>query len=117
MHLKWMKCRAAVWCMLKEIDLDHEHFRDLGGVYVIWHGGENPAVVYVGQGIVADRLREQRTDPRIQQFAKQRLYVSWCAVPPQSRDGVEVYWACQWNPRVSDNRPETTPIAVNSPWD
>lgn len=48
MHLKWMKCRAAVWCMLKEIDLDHEHFRDLGGVYVIWHGGENPAVVYVG---------------------------------------------------------------------
>lgn len=117
MRLKWMKCRAAVWCTLNEIDLDHEHFRDLSGVYVIWHAGENPAVVYVGQGIVAERLREHRNDPRVQQFAKNRLYVSWSEVPPQSRDGVEAYLAYQWNPRVGCRRPATTPIAVNSPWD
>ena len=117
MDLKWMKCRAGLPCLLHEIDLDHEHFRGLGGVYVIWHGGDNPAVVYVGQGIVADRLREHRKDPRIQQFAKKRLYVSWTGVPSESRDGVEVYLAYQWNPRVASNRPTTRGIAVNSPWE
>ena len=117
MHLKWMKCQGGDWCTLNAVDLDHEHFHDLHGVYIIWHGGANPAVVHVGQGNVSARLRAHRSDPKIQQFAKHDLYVAWSRVPSDSRDGVEAYLAHKWNPRVGRDYPAAPPIKVNAPWD
>lgn len=117
MRLKWMKCRGGDWCTLDDVDLDHEHFRGLSGVYVIWHGGANPAVVYVGQGNVSARLRAHRSDPKIRRFAKHRLYVTWSSVPLVSCDGVEAYLARRWNPRIGKKHPMTPLIEVNAPWD
>lgn len=117
MRLKWMKCLGGDWCTLEDVDLDHEHFHDLYGVYIIWHGGANPAVVYVGQGNVSARLRAHRSDSAIQQFAEHDLYVTWSSVPPVSCDGVEAYLAYKWNPRIGRRYPATTPVAVNAPWD
>lgn len=117
MRLKWMKCRAGDWCTLNHVDLDNEHFHDLHGVYIIWHGGANPAVVYVGQGYISARLRAHRSDPSIQRFAKHGLYVSWSPVHPDTRDGVEAYLAYKWNPRIGRQYPSTTPVEVNAPWD
>lgn len=39
------------------VDLSHPHFHDLEGVYIIWRAyGIIPQAVYVGQGVVKNRL-------------------------------------------------------------
>ena len=116
MNLHWMKCVGDVWCKLNAVNLDHQHFDGVEGVYVIWHGGDQASVVYVGQGVIRDRLREHRSDARIQQFADLDLYVTWSNVESAQRDGVEAYLAQHWNPKVGERHPPTSPITVNSPW-
>lgn len=116
MVLSWVKCVGDVWCKLDAVNLDHEHFDGMQGVYVIWHGGREPRVVYVGQGEIRERLMSHRTDSRIQQYANLDLYVTWARVQPTQRDGVEVYLARHWAPRVGERHPDARPIEANSPW-
>ena len=100
MQLNWTKCQGDVWCKLNFVDLEHQHFVNRQGIYVIWHGGANPAVVYVGQGNIKDRLTAHRRDSQVQQYASLDLYATWATVPPEYRDGVEVFLATAWTPKV-----------------
>ena len=56
MQLKWNKCTNDKWCPLNTVNLEDEHFDDMEGVYIIWHGGQSPKTVRVGQGIVRERF-------------------------------------------------------------
>ena len=78
-QLNWIKCTNDVWCTLANVNLSHEYFQGLEGVYVIWHGGDGHShnVVKVGQGVIADRLSSHRNDPEIQAYARNALYVTW----------------------------------------
>ena len=116
MQLDWTKCQGEVWCKLNSVNLEHEHFNNRSGVYIIWHGGNTPAVVYIGKGLIKDRLAAHRHNPSIQQFNNLGLYVTWAIVDVQYRDGVEQYLANKWNPKVGERHPDTAPIEVNSPW-
>lgn len=112
----WVKCVGDVWCKLSAVNLDHAHFDGMEGVYVIWHGGQQPRVVYIGQGVIRDRLQSHRTDPRIQHYADLDLYVTWAQVGVSERDGMEAYLADHWRPKVGDAHPDARPIETNSPW-
>ena len=116
MYLNWTKCRGEVWCKLNNVNLDHAHFNYCHGVYLIWHGGRNPAVVYVGQGDIKARIQDHRSDQEIQRFEPHGLYVTWADVPDSSRDGVESFLAKRWTPKVGTDHPSAVPIEVNSPW-
>lgn len=117
MQLNWTKCQSDVWCKLNSVNLNHEHFNNREGVYIIWHGGTEPAVVYVGQGNIKDRLAKHRSDPEIQSYTSLGLYVTWAIVMEQHRDGVEAYLANNWSPKVGSTHPPAQHIVVNSPWD
>ena len=114
-QLNWSKCQGEVWCKLNFVNLDHQHFNGVEGVYIIWHGGKNPHVVYVGQGKIRDRLRAHRNDAEIQSYAPSGLFVTWASVSVQFRDGVERYLANFWGPKVGSH-PNVPPIEANSPW-
>jgi len=116
MPLIWNRCQGEVWCKLNSVNLDHPHFDNMEGVYVIWHGGQNPHTVYVGQGVIRDRLRQHRLDPRIQEFEPLGLFVTWARVTPDQRDGVEAFFAQRLNPRVGEQHPNVYPIEENLPW-
>ena len=115
MVLNWMKCVGDVWCKLNAVNIGHRHFDEMEGVYMIWHGGDSPHVVYVGQGMIRDRIKSHRGDQRIQRYADLDLYVTWARVDPGKRDGVEVYLARRWKPKVGEH-PNARPIEANSPW-
>src|SRR5687767_1392268 len=89
--LKWTKCQGGVWCKLATVNLNHEHFENMHGAYIIWHGGTTAATVYVGQGFVRDRLLAHRSEQRIQQYAGLGLYVTWASVPQDHRLGAVRY--------------------------
>ncbi len=58
--LTWNHCKGDVWCGPFGVNLTHSHFDGLEGVYIIWHGGQNPTTVRVGQGIIRDRLDQHK---------------------------------------------------------
>ena len=117
MNLKWRNCIGSVWCRLNQVDLNHEHFNDMEGVYIIWHGGETPWVVYVGQGEIRQRLKDHREDPRVQKYEYKGLYVTWARVEKSYRNGVEAYLSRHWKPLEGSRHPDVNPIVVNSPWE
>ena len=115
--LSWNKCEGSAWCPFLTVNLRHPHFQNLEGVYIIWHGGQNPATVYVGQGNIADRLAQHRLDPRILQYSSLGLFVTWASVPAGPlRDGIERYLADKLEPKVGVGYPNVVPIAVALPW-
>ena len=117
MPLSWIQCQGDVWCKLNLVNLQHEHFNNRGGVYVIWHGGENPATVYVGQtGDLRVRFRAHRNDELIQRYAGLGLYVTWASVVPEFLNGVERYLGDRLRPKVETNLPDVPPVEVQLPW-
>ncbi|MGB6377718.1 MAG: hypothetical protein WBG24_13445 [Syntrophobacteria bacterium] len=69
--LEWNKCKAGTWCIIAELDLDHEHFDDMEGVYVIWYGEESAVTLRVGQGYIKDCLAKELSD-------KEGVCFYWC---------------------------------------
>lgn len=116
MNISWNKCQGEVWCPFLTVNLDHPHFHSLEGVYIIWHGGQTPWTVYVGQGEIAARLKAHRQNQSILQYSPHGLFVTWSGVDRLSRDGVERYLIDNLSPRVVERAPTATPIPVNLPW-
>ncbi len=116
MTVAWLKCVGDAWCELNNLNLSHSHFNNLEGVYIIWHGGQNPATVYVGQGNIRDRLSEHRGNANIQAFGSLGLFVTWAEIPVASRGGVEKFLAEYLRQKVGTVHPLALPIPVNLPW-
>jgi hypothetical protein len=117
--LEWNKCKVGTWCTLSELDLDHEHFDDMEGVYVIWYGEESPVALRVGCGYVRNCLANERNDKEVWVYRQQHeLYVTWGKVGPKFRDGVAKYVASALQPELESSSPDVEPIEVNipSPW-
>ncbi len=84
------------------------------GVYVIWN---KKHYIYVGQGIIAIRLREHRNDPAIRK--RQRggyLSVTWAIVSSaHDRNGIERFLVDRLHPVEGGNHSDVVPISVNVP--
>lgn len=116
MQVEWQKCAGNVWGPLLTVDTSHSHFDNMEGLYIIWHSGQNPHVVRVGQGVIRDRILAHRGDPQIFRYCDQGLFITWARVGTQFRDGVERYLAELLSPLVGDRYPSVPSIAVNLPW-
>lgn len=115
MFLNWIKSSNNEWHDLYSVNLANQHFDNMEGVYVIWHRGNSPNVVRVGQGIIRDRLSQHRDDPQIRIYLPLGLLVTWASVPNKDRDGVEAYLAQQLRPAVGERFPSAIPTVVNLP--
>jgi hypothetical protein len=112
MTVNWGKCNPnSSWCGLKNLNIDHEVFNDLNGVYIIW---SVKVVIRIGSGIIRNRLKEHRESPEITAFPN--LFVTWANVNGNQMEGVEKYLSDRLNPKVGERFPDRTPIEVNLPW-
>ena len=116
MNIHWNKCDGDIWCELYGVNLNHNHFNHMTGVYVIWHGGPSPRTVRVGQGFIRDRLKAHRQDPQIQRYQSLGLYVTWTTIRSDLLNGVEAYLAEALGPIVGEQFPNVPLIQVNLPW-
>jgi hypothetical protein len=88
--VEWEKCKAGTWCILLQLDLEHKHFDEMEGVYVIWYGDPNPVALRVGYGYIRNCLANERNDKDVlayhMQVAEERLqegmaiYTTWLEV-------------------------------------
>jgi hypothetical protein len=117
MNLNWIKCVGDQWCDFLKVNLTHNHFNDLEGVYIIWHGAPNPSTVRVGQGNIRERVTAHRLDPEILKYTETySLYITWARVDFASKDGVENYLFNKLKPRLGERCPDCEAISVNLPW-
>jgi hypothetical protein len=117
LNLNWIKCQGDIWGSLVNIDLTHPYLDHIEGVYIIWHGGKDPQVVRVGQGVVRDRLKTQRKNKDILQYTNNGpLRVTWATVDARYRDGVEKYLTEKLEPLVEDRFLTAPSIEVNLPY-
>lgn len=115
LKLDWMKSALGGWCSLMGVDLTGIYEN---GVYIIWHVGCPGQVVRIGQGHIANRLFEHRSDRSILAYRNRgELYVTWAAVAKHLRGGVERYLAENYPPLVGTRFPDESLIVVNSPWE
>lgn len=114
--LTWIKCEGDVWCPLLTVNLNNSNFDDMEGVYIIWHSGDKPATVRVGQGFIRDRLAQHKEDSQILAYQQYGLYVTWARLDKTNRDGVERYLGETLKPKIGSRLPDVPPIAVNLPW-
>lgn len=113
-NVAWMK-NGSSWYNLSSVDLQHNHFDGLGGVYIIWHGGTGHTIVRVGQGTIRDRLTMHRSDAQILAYQMFGLFVTWASIPMLYRDGVERFLAEHYRPKVGDRFPNVPALEVNLP--
>lgn len=113
--VEWLKCIPNdQWCSLKTLNLVNLSYT---GAYVIWHAGNPPRILYVGQGMIGDRLRLHRKDPRLLQYkTKGDLKVTWAKTDAFHAAGIVRYLSDHWAPLVEDGVLDVEPIAVNSPF-
>ena len=112
MRLEWRKCVGDKWCPFLALNLTNVQE---SGVYVIWHSGGR--IVYVGQGVVAERIAQHRASWRLGPHDRKKMLVTWARLEDQHRDGVERYLAETLDPVVVGSaRLKDPPIRVNLPW-
>ena len=121
-RLSWGRCEGGQWCNLFRLDLSHQYFQGVEGVYVIWSGGEHPRTLYVGQGSIAERLTDHRRNLDIPEYRAVGLFVTWAEVPNPGGDLVERHLADRLQPALGERHPEPVPppvrrqVEVNLPW-
>ncbi len=111
--LRWVKAPNGNWFSLENLNL--ECLGDVSGVYIIWHRGDHPEWVRVGQGGIRDKLAMHRQDKGILAYHRQGLFVSWAAVSPRERDGVERYLVELCQPLLGERPPTLIPSASTYP--
>jgi predicted GIY-YIG superfamily endonuclease len=90
------------------------------GVYMIYTAGSllgGPAILRVGQGDVANRLREHRQNLTILSYQRRNgpVMVVWASVSPLIVDGVERYLADRYRPLLGEAFPDVRPVPVTLP--
>ena len=114
MQLYWIKSEGNDWLRLP---FNFASVTPTTGVYVIWHSGQTPWTVRVGQGDIADRLSAHSRDQEITRYGLiGPLRVTWAAVQAPYLDGVERYLATRLCPLVGDRPLAVNPVPVNLPW-
>ncbi|MBI5240407.1 MAG: type II/IV secretion system protein [Elusimicrobia bacterium] len=115
LRLSWWTAKDGSWCDLFSLDPEHPDFKELEGVFVLWHGGDAPGMVCVGQGEIRERLRFLLHAPAVLKFKEFGLFLTWAPVDRRKRDGVERFLMDRLQPKVKAPAPSAAPITVNLP--
>lgn len=107
-RVTWVKnTQNNDWFDFLRLNLDAPYFAGKRGIYVIWYTSPSVAkVVRLGQGDIADRLKEHRSNPEIMKFSSVgQLKVSWIIVDNivisnNDLNGIEQFLAKTYSPSV-----------------
>ena len=117
MNVAWGKCEGDVWCGFNSLNVN-EYFDGKYGVYIIWrYAGNYPETIYVGQGMIGQRILAHRSNLEIQRFGRNQLLVTWTVLSDRDTGlKIEAYLWNELQPRIGDYQFHPRPEYVNLPW-
>jgi len=111
----WNRCDGDVWGELYAVNLNDPHFDNLEGVYMVWLGGNKPAAICAGSGLIREKLAERRAAPELMALRDKSLLVTWAKVDAIASKGVERWLLENLRPKVANRIPDSLPVEVNLP--
>ena len=116
--LNWIRYKDRRWCKLNSVNLCDPHFERRNGIYIVWHGGKEASVLYIGHGNIREQIKLCRNNSEIQKYEDLGLFVTWATVQEMDQDGIMSHLIDKWSPKIRDdnNIPKASSIQVNSPW-
>ncbi|MCX6155042.1 MAG: hypothetical protein NT007_12890 [Candidatus Kapabacteria bacterium] len=103
--------------MFDKLDLNHDVFKNLKGVFVIWHENNGiKNVVNVGTGNIAEELKKARKNIAITAFTHYGLYCTWVELSTFKIEGVANYLNDKLNPKIKLKELTNKSTPVNIPW-
>ena len=120
-RVTWVKnTQNNDWFDFLRLDLESPYFVGKNGVYVIWYTAPNSSkAVRVGSGIIAERLKEHRSNPEITKYSNfGQLKVSWVVIDNISffgneMEGAERYLARVYSPLIGDRFPNVPEVEIS----
>jgi len=116
LEVKWERTDQCYWRELMKIDFADPEFKRLRGIFIIWHGGNNPRVIYIGHGDIPTQLEKLRVKQEFQKYIPIGLYVTWAKFKPEHMKGVHRYLNYKLKPSLSMCKIEDHQIYVNLPF-
>jgi len=117
MQVTWIKnSQNNQWFDLLRLNLSSPYFTSRKGVYIIWYANPQTAkVIYVGSGVIGERLTEHRANPEILKYSQYgQLKVSWVLLENETTmREVEAFLANSYNPIIGERYPGINPTQVN----
>ncbi len=115
LSIYWNRCDGDVWGELYAVNLNDPHFDNLEGVYMVWLGGNKPAAICAGSGLIREQLAERRAQPELMALREKSLLVTWAKADDLSNKGIERWLLENLKPKVPGRIPNSLPIEVNLP--
>ncbi len=116
LEVKWERTDQCYWHELMKIDFSDSLYNRLHGVFIIWHGGSNPRVLYIGQGHIAKELEKLKSKREIKKFELLGLFVTWAKFKPEHMNGIHRFLNDKLRPTLSMCKIEDHQIYVNLPF-
>lgn len=118
MRVVWKKCAHGSWCELYKLNISHDYFNTLEGVYIVWYTNESGqrTVLSVGSGLVAKEFKSMKEDTAVLAFESYQLSVTWAAVPAKKQKGIVKFLIKTLKPMLTKKTPPGFPKKVNLPW-
>ena len=116
LEVKWERTDQCYWHELMKLDFSEPSYNRLRGIFIIWHGGSEPRVIYIGQGNIAKVLEKLRLRREIENFESLGLYVTWAKFKPEQMNGVHRFLNDKLRPMLSMSKIEEHQIYVNLPF-
>ncbi len=111
----WNRCEGDIWGELYAVNLNDPHFDNLEGVYMVWLGGNKPAAICAGSGLIREKLAARRSSPELMGMREKSLLVTWAKVDAIANKGVERWLLENLRPKLANRIPDSLPVEVNLP--
>ena len=108
--LTWSKTRTGKWWPLSATDPTLLWNVGVYVIYQIGHGTNPNVCVYVGQGVIRDRLSRRRYELD-EYYHTGELVVTWAELDESLLDGVERYLADTLKPLEGERHPDVDPFS------
>ena len=116
LEVKWERTDQCYWHELMKINFSNPLYKRLHGVFIVWHGGSNPRVLFIGHGKIAKELEKVSFKREIKEFVQLGLYVTWAQFKPEHMKGVHRFLNDKLRPMLSMCKIEDHQIYVNLPF-
>ena len=116
LEVNWERTDQCYWHEIMKLDFSESCFQRLSGIFIIWHGGPNPKVLFIGQGDIPTQLDMLRHKMEYKKFIPIGLFVTWAKFNKEQWNGVHRFLNEKLRPVTTIDKIEDHQIYVNLPF-
>ena len=116
----WARTKTGYYHRFLTLDTEANGLTQASGVYVVWHGGNNPGWVFIGRSDdLARTFHELADDEAVMSYdIRGGILVTWAMIKKEFQDGVVRHLNDTLRPKIKNDDAalkSATPVPVQPP--